>query len=252
MNYVLLFSPTGGTAAAAEALCSGWDGPWETVDLTDRAAGFHRAFQPEDAVLAAVPSFGGRVPALAAERLSQMAGNGASAVLLCVYGNRAFEDTLVELEDTLTAAGFRCRAGVAAVAQHSIVPQIAAGRPDGADRAQLQAFGRQICSALAGAGEGPVTLPGNRPYKERGGGMVPQAGTDCVHCGTCARRCPAGAIDPADPSKTDGSRCISCMRCMSICPKHARQLPAPMVAAVTQMLTQAAFGRRENELFLSR
>ena len=251
MNYLLLFSPTGGTAAAAEALCSAWDGPWETLDLTDRSAGFRRSFAPEDLVLAAVPSFGGRVPALAGARLAQMEGNGASAVLLCVYGNRAFEDTLVELEDLLTSAGFRCRAAAAAVARHSIVPQIAAGRPDGADRAQLQDFGRRICSALSGAAEATPSLPGNRPYKERGGGgMVPQAGEACVRCGACARRCPAGAIDSADPSQTDADKCISCMRCVALCPRHARQLPAPKLAAVTQMLSQTAAGRRENELFL--
>ena len=68
----------------------------------------------------AVPSYGGRVPGTAAGRLGAIRGNGARAVLVCVYGNRAYEDTLVELQDIAKQAGFRVTAAVAAVAEHSI------------------------------------------------------------------------------------------------------------------------------------
>lgn len=93
-------------------------------------------------------TFGGRVPAPAVERLSQMKANGAKAILVCVYGNRAYEDTLVELEDTAKQAGFRVIAGVAAVAEHSIVRQFAAGRPDEQDKAQLCQFAQEIQKKL--------------------------------------------------------------------------------------------------------
>lgn len=43
-----------------------------------------------------------------------MQGNGVRAVLPAAYGNRAYGDTLLELKNTLTDAGFRC---VAAGAQ---------------------------------------------------------------------------------------------------------------------------------------
>lgn len=88
----------------------------------------------------AVPSYGGRVPQAATERLSAIRGNGAKAVLLCVYGNRAYEDTLVELEDTAKQAGFRVIAAIAAIAEHSIARQFATGRPDAQDQARLHTF----------------------------------------------------------------------------------------------------------------
>ena len=69
--------------------------------------------------MAAVPSYGGRVPEIAVSRLKQMKGNGARAVLLVVYGNREYEDTLLELSDVMEAAGFSPVAAVAAVAEHS-------------------------------------------------------------------------------------------------------------------------------------
>ena len=46
-----------------------------------------------------MPAFGGAAPQLALDRLSRIRGNGALCVIAAVYGNRAYEDTLVLLED---------------------------------------------------------------------------------------------------------------------------------------------------------
>ena len=139
----------------------------------------------------AVPSYGGRVPAVAAERLGMMRGNGAQAVLVCVYGNRAYEDTLVELEDAAKGAGFRVIAAVSAIAEHSIVRQFAAGRPDAQDAAQLAGFADQIQQKISAGDASEPAIPGNRPYKKAGGtGMVPKATKECIACGACAQRVP--------------------------------------------------------------
>ena len=119
-------------------------------DLTDSKTDFSGiSLKEEDAALIAVPSYGGRVPETAVKRLSQIKGNGAKAILVCVYGNRAYEDTLAELEDTAKAAGFRITAAVAAVAEHSIARQFAAGRPDSQDQAQLTEFAGKIRKKLS-------------------------------------------------------------------------------------------------------
>lgn len=120
--YEILFSPTGGTKKVADILMNTLCDESIQVDLMDREADFAaQTFQPQDVCLAAVPSFGGRVPAVAMERLGNMKGNGARVILVAVYGNRAYEDTLLELEDGLKSAGFRPIAAVAAVAEHSII-----------------------------------------------------------------------------------------------------------------------------------
>ena len=166
MLYQIQFSPTGGTQKAADALCLGLGTPDRVIDLCDRRQALSQwVFSPEDLCLVAVPSYGGRVPGIAMERLGRMTGGGAGAVLLCVYGNRAFEDTLLELEDLLTARGFRCQGAAAAVAEHSIVRKFAAGRPDAQDRAELADFGAQLLQAIQAGAAAPVRVPGNRDRK---------------------------------------------------------------------------------------
>lgn len=250
--YELTFSPTGGTRKAADLLMAAWEGQPIPVDLTDHAVPFSQlSLAGEDVAVIAVPSYAGRVPAPAVERLKQVHGNGARAVLVCVYGNRAYEDTLVELEDAAVQAGFQVVAGVAAVAEHSIVRQFAAGRPDSQDQVQLQDFARQIWDKIHTGDTTRPALPGNRPYKKAGGvGMVPKPTKDCSCCGLCAQQCPVQAIDPADPKRTDKEVCISCMRCVTICPRGARKVNPVMLTAAQVALKKVCSDRKEGELFL--
>ena len=180
-----------------------------------------------------------------------MHGQGARAVLVCVYGNRAYEDTLVELEDAAQKAGFRVVAAVAAVAEHSIARQLAAGRPDAQDAAQLAAFGEKIQAKLSAHDLSEPNLPGNRPCKKAGGaGMVPKATKACNRCGVCAAECPVQAISKDDPTKVDEKACISCMRCVSVCPQGARKVNPLLLSAAGLMLKKVCSERKDCELFL--
>ena len=248
----IVFSPTGGTQKVADSIMKDWDTPVTKVDLTDPALDISGVrLDSEDIVLIAVPSFGGRVPGLAAQRLQALQGNGAWAVLVCVYGNRAYEDTLVEMQDIAQKSGLRVAAGVSAIAEHSIVHQYAAGRPNQADKDGLALLGKKILEKISNGGEPVSDLPGNRPYKKAGGGgLVPKAGQGCIRCGACAAGCPAQAIPKDDPKATDGKKCISCMRCVVRCPKSARKVNSAMVAAAALALKKACSERKENELFL--
>ncbi len=249
----IVFSPTGGTQKTADLLLESWAAPHEIIDLSDPQVDFSALpIEKEDAVLLAVPSFGGRVPEPAAQRMARLRGNGARCVLLCVYGNRAYEDTLAELYDLAQNSGFIPVAAVAAVAEHSILRQYAAGRPDAQDAAQLRAFSAQTFSRIQeGNFTGPLSLPGNRPYKNSGGGgMVPKAGSTCVRCSLCAENCPTRAIPKDNPQTTDKAACISCMRCVGLCPHQARQLNGMMLSAAALALKKACSVRKENELFL--
>lgn len=248
--YKILFSPTGGTKKAADILMHSLCREAVQVDLMDREADFGAIpFAAEDVCLVAVPSFGGRVPVPAAQRLAKMEGNGARVILMTVYGNRHYDDTLVELEDLLSQAGFRPVAGVAALAEHSMDRRFAQGRPDAADQAELEAFGRTIRQRLE-AGEYPApALPGNRPYKDMPPLLSkPLATEDCGQCGQCAEVCPVGAIDPENAANTNADLCASCMACTTVCP-NGRQVPAPIMEKLSAMLEKVCQGRKENELF---
>lgn len=115
--YEIYFSPTGGTKKVADILAKGIGKNFEVIDMIkypDRLQQLHLTEQ--DLCLIAVPSFGGRVPSAAAEALKKAKGSGAGAVLAAVFGNRAIDDTLAELQDILEEAGFTCFAGIEAVA----------------------------------------------------------------------------------------------------------------------------------------
>lgn len=141
----IVFSPTGGTGKVADILANEWEGSVTRIDLSDAKTDFSKIeIGQEDIVLAVVPSYGGRVPGLAAERLTKIRGNQARCIIVCVYGNRAYEDTLVELQDIAENCGFQTVAAVCAVAEHSIMRQYAAGRPDGKDAEELRGFAQKI------------------------------------------------------------------------------------------------------------
>ncbi len=248
MNVVeIVFSPTGGTEKVANIIGKTWSETTAKIDLSDPKTDFTKCeIKKEDTVLIAMPSFGGRAPAEAIVRLKQITGNGARCTLVCVYGNRAYEDTLVEMEDAAKESGFRVIAAVAAVAEHSIIPQYAAGRPDASDEKQLISFANRI----SGKDEDAPSIPGNRPYKKSGGvGLFPKVTKDCVKCGLCAEKCPVQAMDP-ETFMADPKKCISCMRCVKECPHGARKVNGAMVSVAALAIKKACSVRKENELFL--
>ena len=171
--FEIVFSPTGGTRKVSGLVAGALGKNTVTVDLTDSGLDFSAVSMTEDDVaVISVPAYAGRIPAVVADRLGMVRGNGARAVLVCVYGNRAFEDTLVELEDVAKHAGFRVIAAVAAIAEHSIARQFAAGRPDAQDEAQLAEFAQQIQQKLLAEDASeplfPATVLINKPEAPHG------------------------------------------------------------------------------------
>lgn len=250
--YAVYFSPTGGTKKVTEAL-AGVFGTAKPLDLSlpEEDYGTY-TFRPEDICVIGVPAFGGRVPAVALERLNKMHGGGARAVLAAVYGNRAYDDTLAELAETSVECGFIVTAAVAALAEHSIITEFAAERPDEKDMEELRQFAVLIKEKMASreAFQGPV-LHSGRSYREyKGIPLKPTAGKQCSRCGLCAKMCPVLAIPPENPAAVDSAVCISCMRCVKICPEHARRLSQERLLGIYGKLKKVCEGRKENELFL--
>jgi len=185
----------------------------------------------DDIVIIGTPVYAGRVPKLAAERLKNVHGKGQKTIVVCVYGNRAYDDALLELCDIAEEQGFDPVAAAAFIAEHCIFPDVAASRPDRTDMDKIRQFAKFCLGRIDGdSAFDKKNVKGNRPYLEPAGIPIhPRASKKaCEKCGLCAAECPAGAIDAAKPYLTDPSKCIACCRCIHVCPRKARRFKGPL------------------------
>ncbi len=248
--YSIVFSPTGGTQRVMDILGAEFK-VTNKIDLTVNKSFANVKLTSNDIVLIGMPSYGGRAPQVAMSRMKQIQGNGAKAVLVVVIGNRAFDDTLLEMKNEVEALGFSVQAAISANAEHSLIRKFGAGRPDASDQAELKTYAQTIMNKIRMVDESCLNLPGNYPYKPFSGvSIAPKAGDMCMRCGFCAERCPVGAIPMARPFETDETKCIACMRCVSVCPQRTRQLNKQVVAMMTEKMAATCSDRKNNQLFV--
>ena len=190
-------------------------------------------FASDQLVVVGSPVYGGVMPLLVREYLAQyVTGEKTACILAAVYGNRNFDDCLVEMQDLMEENGFVVTAAAACIGEHSYSTAIASGRPNAQDLALAEEFGRQVAQKLSASPAVPTlaqTLPGSRPYRERkpSAPMAPQTTNGCIRCGMCVNNCPVGAIDRNDPTKVDASLCLRCLSCVRLCPLGSKAFTDP-------------------------
>lgn len=269
----LYFSPTGttGTIAKEIARAIGREGV-KVLDCTKagQRAKNRRTFRGGEIVVLAAPVYYGRVPETAADYFSSLSAKNIPAVLVVVYGNRAYDDALKELCDIAVKGGFIPVAGGAFIGEHSYSSEerpIARGRPDKEDLAKAREFGALVRKKLEGMqtlkGMGPLVVPGSVPYKEPEGlyrvrsarqtvSFTPD--TDmalCTPCTMCADACPTDAIDRGDPTRTDKRRCILCFACVKVCPVRARAMGELTSGPAVTHIFETCQRRKEPEYYLA-
>ncbi len=244
---VYYFSPTGGTKKVSSIFADAMEKEVIWHDLGSKEPMMEK---PEgEMTVVASPVFGGRIPSVVREKIEKFSGTGKKAVTIAVYGNRAYEDALLEMNDILTKCGFTVIASGAFVAQHSMAPEIGAGRPDGEDEKEIHKFAETVKNSTAVEN---VQVPGNHPYKpEMNMPVAPISLPSCTKCGKCVTVCPTNAISVADGAViTDIEKCILCMACTHICTEQARIRPLPLQQKTEQMLGALKGVRNKNEVFL--
>ena len=252
--HLVYFSPALSTRKVMRIIGKGTGQPAKEHDITQGTTEFLR-FDSDDLVIFGVPVYAGRVPANAVEILEKIKGNNTPAVVVCVYGNRDYDDALLELKNICKENDFAPIAGAAFVAQHSIFPRVGAARPDDNDKKAMIEFGEK-CNELyhifleSGIAKG-FQVKGNIPYREPSKiPFVPKGNSKCDSCGTCVKRCPVGAINENSPKKTDKKLCISCARCIAVCPQKARKFGGLLYMLVRRKFESAYSIRREIDIFL--
>lgn len=227
---IIHFSPGGTTKQVAEIFAQGLpQKEFETVDLLKAPPAEESSFNENELVVIAMPVFSGRIPCVCADMLKKFTGNNTPAVLLAAYGNREFEDALVEMQDIIIARGFNVIGAAAVIARHSIFPTVANGRPDNDDTSVIMDFAGKCAEKAENPSSPLLVLPGNRPYRKYSTPDMKPTGIkeDCANCGICAELCPTGAISTESPTETDSIKCITCMACVYNCPAHTRSLHSP-------------------------
>lgn len=275
-THLVFFSPTHTSAKIARAVGDGIGmGRRMETDLTLDESADPIEITNALAVIAA-PVYGGRVAPAALKRLKRLKGNNAPAILIAVYGNRDYEDALIELRDTAIELGFTPLSAGAFIGEHSYSTTnmpIAAGRPDASDLQIAFQFGQDslnkliektavtspelqaACKLKSLGGKLSILLSsffikGTSPYKivQAGKPACPVCTEACFVCGECVEVCPTHAISISKDGsqiETDINRCIKCCACVKECPNEARVFHTPFAAILHEKFNT----RREPELF---
>lgn len=252
--HLVYFSATYTTRKIARSVAKQLCGSVTEYDVTQTTMATDVVFDKGEVLVMAAPVYAGRIPPKVLESFRRFRGNNTPAILLCVYGNREYDDALLEMKDLVEENGFRVIAAGAFIARHSIFPQIASDRPDAADLSVVGEFGaesaRRIANLTSIDSLPLIEIKGNRPYKIPGKiPLRPTGDKNCNECGVCVGLCPVHAILEATPRKTDKEKCISCGRCIVVCPNHARRFGGLLYKLVGSKFVKANSLRREPELF---
>lgn len=275
-THLVFFSPTHTSAKIARAVGDGIGmGRRMETDLTLDESADPIEITNALTVIAA-PVYGGRVAPVALKRLKRLKGNNAPAILIAVYGNRDYEDALIELRDTAVELGFTPLSAGAFIGEHSYSTTnmpIAAGRPDASDLQIAFQFGQDslkklkekttitspelqaICKLKSLDDKLSILLSsffikGTSPYKiiQAGKPACPVCTEACFVCGECVEVCPTHAISISKDGsqiETDINRCIKCCACVKECPNETRVFHTPFAAILHEKFNT----RREPELF---
>jgi len=259
---LIYFSATGTTQKVLESIAEGIAvEDVEHINLT-LPEGAQQTISPfsDELVIIGAPVYGGRLPVDAIKRLKQLKASKTLAVLIVVYGNREFEDALLELKNIAIELGFNPVAGGAFIGEHSFATEavpIANGRPDSLDVQKAMDFGAKIKDKVT-ALQSPdaqmdLEVPGRFPYEADGArsmAVAPVTREDtCTVCGTCASVCPTAAISINGSVATAIKRCIRCCACIKNCPTDARVMEDSMWKNITNWLNENCSTRKEPQIF---
>ena len=252
------FSPTHCTkkltVKTAEKLSEIFEAKTEETDLTllkEREKEIE--LNEKDILVFGFPVYGGRIPLLLEPVIKKIKGGNNPVIIMSVYGNRNFDDAVLEARNIFTEKGFRVISAGAFIGEHSYTKNVGTGRPDEGDLKKAEEFAMKTAEKIKNGNNTEILkVPGNKPYKERTAGIIaaPETGEACYDCMKCAKECPVSAISFDDPRTADINKCIHCCACVKGCPVEAKYFDNEMMKNFTVMLETKFAGKKENIIFI--
>ncbi|MCL2116185.1 MAG: EFR1 family ferrodoxin [Methanobrevibacter sp.] len=257
----MYFSPTKTTEKVilgiGEKLSNKLECPLTKINITSsKSREKSYSFNKEDILVLGLPVYAGRIPEILEKFIANLNGNETLAIVVAVYGNRHYDDALLEMKDLLKENGLNTIAAAAFIGEHSFSDKIAANRPDEKDMQFAEMISDKISEKIQSIKDGgdieDIDVDGNFPYKERSElpPLSQETNDDCIRCMDCVENCPTDAIDDENPAKIDQNQCIICCSCIKICPVNAKNITNEKVLGLKAMLEENFMNRREPELFI--
>jgi len=266
--WAMYFSPTGTTkkivTQIANDIATDMAVDIHTLDFTPPLVrNEEHSFSQNDIVIFGVPVYAGRVPNVLLKYLSTVMGDGAIAVPVVLFGNRNYDDALIELRNILQNNGFNTVAAGAFIGEHSFSKTLGKDRPDKMDLKVAKKFANEIASKIMNGNFGsvPVEVRGEDPIRgyfqprDRNGKSIdirkvkPKTNDKCNNCGICVKVCPMGAISSENVREFIGI-CIKCGACIKKCPQGAKYYDDENYLYHKEELEQEFERRAEPETFL--
>lgn len=252
---LIYFSPTGTSREVVKAIGQGLEAKQiNEFDITQ--TDFEYANFGNELTIIGVPVYKGRLPIEVIPRLKKFNAENTPVVLVAVYGNRDFDDALLELKDFSTELGFTPIAAAAFIGEHSYSTEskpIAKNRPDEADLLKAKQFAAEILAKLEKNDGIELNVSGNYPYKElpNAPAMAPRTIDEkCTLCAVCADVCPVDVIEVNKTVITNAEACIWCCACVKACPEDARIFDTPLIQQITNNLFENCSDRKEPGFFI--
>ncbi len=270
--FAVYFSGTGTTKTivtqVAKGLSTALDLPTNEIDFTAYKARMRKlVFSETDLVVIGLPVYAGRLPNLILPYIKAIQGNGSMAVPIVLYGNRNYDDALMELKTELEKNEFHAISAGAFIGEHSFSKVLAAGRPDAEDLRSADSLADKTAQTIHHLSRDNelikdlLEVKGNMPLhayytpRDRKGNPIdirkvkPKINENCINCGKCIEMCPMGAIDSRDPALVSGI-CIKCCACIKRCPQQAKYFDDQgYVYHMHELEEQYGATRKEPELF---
>ncbi len=255
----IYFSPTKTTEQVVNAIAQSIEAnTYNDINYTTTNQKDQITIPENDLAIIGCPVYSGRIPEVFLNRMQSINAKGTKAIILVVYGNRHYDDALIELVNESKKLGFNPIAAAAFIGVHSFSTDqypVALGRPSLDDLSKAKEFAKNV-QLIIKEDDLSLEVPGNFPYGERKAKLITKPIVDknqCNLCGLCETNCPFEAISiQKQEHYINENLCNYCHACLRNCPQQAIKFEDERINEFSKKLHTHFNDYKSPEFFLAK